>query len=537
MRSAIKAQLVLTSEQEKILDGSSRICNWLYNFLLSHANDLKKEFKCLSFEKETHRIAMFAALSRAEIADSELDTIENRIKEIIAIVYTERGLRDLIPDLKKQVHFLKTVYAKHLKEAGLRVAKAIQRYQAEKKTGNKNFGWPKFRKWSQRWFSLYYDEPYKGYSIDLKNKILTVTMGKSVEGKFIRLNLQLLERFDKKYLSAIKTLRPKKDHGKYFAVFEVDHDLIALPKNKKKGSDDSNHGNQDQDNSSILKNLKIVAIDPNHKNFGYAVSSIGEGFEIHNPYFLKNLEKRIDELKSKRDKCNKKSKKMEEERIDPVSGEKIIHSYFVPSKRWIFLNNIIMSLSRKRQEQTKVFLYTLANMLFKHYDIVSVGDYVPRGGGLNKGMRRHMNNFSLNGRFKKVLEWVSKKSGKVKFKRYLEWNEYRSTKRCSNPNCNGVAIESINPSIRYWRCSICGTIHIRDENSAINGLNVTYSLLENINTNGVFKLKQELPCSGHHPLRRCAWRTNGLGVQKIPGTIGVIDLDKVVDVKTSMELN
>ena len=37
---------------------------------------------------------------------------------------------------------------------------------------------------------------------------------------------------------------------------------------------------------------------PNHKNLAYAVGTDGKATEIQNPYFLKALDKRIDQLKS-----------------------------------------------------------------------------------------------------------------------------------------------------------------------------------------------------------------------------------------------
>ena len=85
--------------------------------------------------------------------------------------------------------------------------------------------------------------------------------------------------------------------------------------------------------------------------------------------------------------------------------------YWEPSRRWKKLDATLQRLLAKRRDQTKTFLYTLANRLFQEYDLVAIGNYTPRGGGLSSSMRRSMNNRSLIGRFKQVLRWVGRKSG------------------------------------------------------------------------------------------------------------------------------
>jgi transposase len=61
-------------------------------------------------------------------------------------------------------------------------------------------------------------------------------------------------------------------------------------------------------NGKPLSPSKIAALDPNHRNLAYAVGSDGQAIEIQNPYFLKGLDKRIDALKAKRDRCKKQSR-------------------------------------------------------------------------------------------------------------------------------------------------------------------------------------------------------------------------------------
>ena len=101
-------------------------------------------------------------------------------------------------------------------------------------------------------------------------------------------------------------------------------------------------------------------------------------------------------------------------------------------------------------------LQTLANYLSKHYDVIAIGDYTPHGGGINRGMRRSMNNLSLIGRFKDVVKWTASRSGWV----YIEWAKYGSTKTCSH--CGHKLSEGLTPDIPWWTCPSCLTHHHRD---------------------------------------------------------------------------
>ncbi|BBM88042.1 zinc ribbon domain-containing protein [Candidatus Uabimicrobium amorphum] len=173
--------------------------------------------------------------------------------------------------------------------------------------------------------------------------------------------------------------------------------------------------------------------------------------------------------------------------------------FWKPSRRWLFFDDKLQELYRTRREQVKVFLYSLANRLFREYDVVSVGDYTPNGGGLTSKMRRAMNNQSLIGQFKLILNWVANRSGRV----FVEWSEKASTRTCHD--CDHVVKDRISPEFRYWTCPECDSFHFRDENAARNGLNRTLQ-------------KLQMPCSGRRSVsKRRAWRFSGLGVFELPG--------------------
>jgi putative transposase len=434
MRSAVKIPLLVGEQEAAILDSQSRITNWLYNKLLERANDLRTLYR------------------------------ESQDPEVSRTLYTARGLRDLIPPLKQQHPFLKTVYSSPLKNAALRLSQAIRSYQDGKHGKRKKaVNWPRFRAWKRSWFSLQYDEPWKGY--ELVGHQLSLSLGKDAAGKQLKLTVHLAEALPPWVnREHIRQCRIVKEGHLYCVVFTVERKLpIGKPL------------------------LKVVALDPNHKNFSYAVGTDGRATEIHNPYFLTSLDKRIDRLKSKRDRCKKKAKQIRRE-----DGS----TFWLPSRRWLMLNARLQDVYRKRREQTKQFLYTVANRLYHDYDAVGVGDYVPHGGGITRKMRRSMNNQSLNRRFKLVLSWVALRSGKT----YLEWEEGGSTRTCHD--CGYVVAEGIPVEVRQWDClaPLCQRHHIRDENAARNVLTRTLRELG-------------LPCSGRREVSsRRAWRFNGLGL-------------------------
>lgn len=415
----IKMPLEVNEEDARILHGQSKICNWLYNTLLNHALSARKQF------------------------------IETQDPECAKTVYTKRGLRNLIPSLKLEFPFLKSVYSSPLKNVGLRLSDAIQAHQKGKKGKRKGLsGWPKFRSWQVKWFSLLYDEPGKGFKVSAGK--ITLSLGVTQEGKRLSCTLSLKEPLD--LSGEIRTLRIIYENGIFYALFTVS---VTLP---------------------VLKKIeKVIAFDPNHKNFAYGVDLEGNAIEIAAPHWLKTFDKRLDELKSLRDCCVKKAKTIP---VFDLKGIPTGKTYTVPSRNWKKRNETLQRLLRKRQEQTKTFMYTLAHRLCRHYDCIAIGDYTPDGSGLTKQMRRAMNNRSLIGRFKEIVNWTAQKSGKL----FIEYDEKNTTRGCSHcAYCHPI---SLCPSIRIWKCPECQTEHIRDENAAKNGLKrVLRNLREKYETN------------------------------------------------------
>src|ERR1700722_1278381 len=158
----IKLQLVADNDIFRLLDSQSRICNWLYNHLIEQGNAYKQQF------------------------------IETQNPQYSKTVYTKFGLRNLIPELKKEHPFLKTVHSSPLKNTALRLTDAIQAHQKTKKGKRKGqAGWPRFRSWNRRWFSLQYDEPKKGFKIT-KDR-LKLSFGADVNKKRLSATFRLKE--------------------------------------------------------------------------------------------------------------------------------------------------------------------------------------------------------------------------------------------------------------------------------------------------------------------------------------------------------
>ena len=382
--TVLKLALNPVEEAISILDGQSKICNWLYNHLVEKATLFRREF------------------------------CETQNSATAKMLYTKRGLRNLLPKIKQEKPFLKVVHSSPLKNTALRLSNAIQSHQKSKKGKRKGnlLGWPKFRSWKEKWFSLFYDEPGKGFNV--QDKTLTLSLGTGQDRKRRSLTLPIADSHLLKG-KIIRNLRITCELGVYYAIFTIQQQLPP----KKPIS-------------------KVIALDPNHKNLSYGVDLAGKAIEIAAPLWLKKYDKRLDELKSKRDRCKKKSKKVT---ILNEKGE-FIKEYFLPSKQWKKCDDAYKKALRKRREQTKTFMFTCAHNLFRDYDCVAIGDYTPHGEGITTSMRRAMNNRSLIGRFKEVLSWVAEKSGKT-FREFDEKGTTRTCNKCLYEVEGGIPLGSV----------------------------------------------------------------------------------------------
>jgi len=452
--SGLKIKLEVDSRTAAVLDSQSKICNWLYNHLLERAHELRARF----------------VVSDGQDSEAAL------------AVYSRRGLRNLIPGLKRERPFLKAVYSSPLKNAALRLSRAIHEYQKSRRGERKGqeVDWPHFRSWKGKWFSLEYEEPWKGYRVEGQTLHLTLGVDRQDRRLTVTGRLATPLPFPK---TRVKSLRIVKEHGEFYAVFTVERDLPE--------------GSQEKEDPTPLR---VIACDPNHKNLVYGVGTDGQAIEVENCPVLRRLDQRIDELKARRDRCKRRSRLIEFVREDGS-----VHHHWEPSRRWKRYDRALQAARRKRRDQTKTYLYTVSNALCRGYDLIGVGHYAPRGGGISRGMRRAMNNQSLIGRFKRVMEWTARKSGRE----YIGFDETGTTRTCSH--CGAVVDSGIPPDVREWTCASCGSAHIRDENAAQNGLRRVRKTL--------------VPGSGPTPAVevsvRWTWRVAPTGVIALPRGVAV----------------
>lgn len=382
-----KIEVCFSKEDVLILDGQSCICNWLYNHLL-------------------------------EMTIEDYKNNNNELK-----LLSDRNLRDQVPVLKHEYIFLNSVHSSPLKNAALRLKETYEKFF---KGG---MGYPNFKSWSKNWFSLFYDEPNKGFKL-LENNQLHITLGMDRNRKRLTVKGSLKEGVHLQKGDRIKNFRLCKHQGsRFYAIFCIERE------------------------EPEKKEVKTwIAIDPNHKNFFLGIDNNGVSYEFEKLMQLKYWDKVIDKLKSKRDMCERKSKL-----VSNNEGK----SYYLPSKKWSRLNNALDNAYNTRREQIKSGCYSIANWIAKNYDYAAIGDYTPNlETAKHDNMHRSMLNQEVIGEFRSILKWVMKRSGKS----FSKVDEKNTTKEC----CVCGHMEKKDPSIREFICPGCNNKLHRDINSAVN---------------------------------------------------------------------
>lgn len=426
-----KTEVFFSKEDGYILDGQSKICNWLYNQLLA---------ACQKDYKENN----------------------NALK-----LLSGRNLRNYGVSLKEEHPFLNTVFSSVLKEPSTRLLNAYNRFLKGKG------GYPKFRSWKKSWFSLVYDEPNKGWEIKEDGAKLSVSLGaipgmdKEKGKRNPSITGLLKEKIELEENEILKTFSLCKQQGnRFYAVFTVERcspeeltfrDIMSAYRKecnlaKKEKREKPEKPVMEETPIVIPDNVSWISLDPNHKNFFVGVDYKGQSIEFKKLELIKYWDKKIDELKSLRDKCQKNYRKRK---------TKHGNTYTVHSPRWNRLNHALNCAYHKRREQIKTALYTIAHELYRRYDLVIIGDYTPTNGTASfKNMKRSMLNQEQIGEFRKTLKWVAAKLGKY----YLMANEHNTTKEC----CVCGHMKKKEPDIRSFVCVSCSTELLRDTNSSVN---------------------------------------------------------------------
>jgi putative transposase len=193
--------IIFTKKDQYILDGQSKICNWLYNQLL----DL-----CIKDYKENNNSNKYLS---------------------------GRNLRDQVPKFKTNKPFLETVHSSPLKNAAIRLKDSYKRFFS------KDSKYPNFRPWKKKWFSLLYDEPNKGFKIT--GKEIKISLGKSESNKYLHITGVLKEPLKINEGEKVNTFRLCKKQNAFYGVFTIEKKDIKIPRAKPKKwiSIDPNHKN------------------------------------------------------------------------------------------------------------------------------------------------------------------------------------------------------------------------------------------------------------------------------------------------------
>lgn len=384
-----KIRLVLDKEESKIIDSQSRMCSKVYNMLLELCNK-----------------------------DEENDYSNHYLEG--------RNLRNQVVKIKQENSYLYSVHSSPLKNAAIRLKTAFENFFNE---SSKN-EYPQFHSNKKKWFSLLYDEPNKG--IKIQNKKIRISLGYKLDENNKKVRLYLNGTIAEEVIKnmKVKNYRITKELNCYYLIVTLEgkeKDLVSSPS-------------------------KTISIDPNHTNFFVGIDNEGKSIELNNLYMIKYFDKQIDIVKSKRDKCLKKS-------IECFTKDGT--PYYISSRRYQRLDKALTKLYLKRKDQIKTALFTIAQYLCKNYDIIAIGDYVPTlDTAKYQNMHRAMLNQTPIGQFRQILEFVCAKTGKI----YKKVNEANTTKTCSM--CGHI--ESHDPSVRSFVCPNCGKLLYRDINSAIN---------------------------------------------------------------------
>ena len=181
-----------------------------------------------------------------------------------------------------------------------------------------------------------------------------------------------------------------------------------------------------------------IGIDLGIKSF----LATSESWKQDNPCHLQQAEKRLKRLHRQLSRRVKGSAGREKARI------------------------LLARQHEKVANQRRDFLQKLSTKLVGRYGLIGMEDLNVRGLVKNRRLAKAIAATGW-GAFRRMLEYKGKWYGSYVYKvdRF-----FPSSKTCSN--C-GYILDELPLSVREWQCPICGTIHDRDINSAINILNET----------------------------------------------------------------